>query len=85
MEPARRAPEPAERAPEPAGRAPEPAGRAPELAGRALELAGTALEPAGKPGDNWEAREGDGEKKQSIPTICWYQRSSSPTEPQPKK
>ena len=95
MEPAGRALEPAGRASEPAGRTPGPAGRSLEPAGRSLEPAGRALEPAGRPGASWEGqlrgqggdgdRQTDRQKEQSVTSMWWYHRSSSPTGPLPKK
>ena len=91
LEPAGRISEPAVRASEPAGRALEPAGRALEPAERASEPAGRALEPARRPGASWvgqlRGQGGDGdrqterEKEQSVTSMWWYHRSSSPTGP----
>ena len=90
LEPAGRASEPAGRTLEPAGRALEPAGRVSEQARRALEPAGRALEPAGRPGASWEGQlrgqggDGDRQREQSVTSMWWYHRSSSPTGPLPK-
>ena len=72
------------------GRGLEPAWRALEPAGRALEPAGRALEPPGRPGASWEAEGGtekktDRQKEQSVTSMWWYHRSSSPTGPLPKR
>ncbi len=90
--PAGRASEPAWRTLEPAGRVLELAGRvseqgrrALEPAGRALEPAERALKPARRPGASWEGQlrlQGVGKRKreriQSVTSMWWYHRSSSP-------
>ena len=75
----------------------ELARRALELVGRVSEQAKRALESAGRPGALWKDqlgarggrrqtdRQKEREKEQSVTSMWWYHRSSSPTGPLPKK
>ena len=65
------------RASEPMGRASEPAERAPKPARRASETGGR---PRGVGAEEKESKK----KKQSVPGMWWYHRSSFPTGPLPK-